>query len=75
MEKIDEHSGSDFTLYFLAYDHSNGKETLLEKAANKSRREGILELTWNHGTEKDDNFKGYASGNEELGRGFGHTCM
>jgi len=34
-----------------------------------------LELTHNHGTESDPNFKGYASGNAELGRGFGHIAI
>lgn len=35
----------------------------------------MLELTHNHGTENDDNFKGYASGNEDPGRGFGHIAV
>lgn len=25
--------------------------------------------------ESDENFKGYASGNDEPGRGFGHICV
>ena len=25
--------------------------------------------------EKDDSFKGYASGNDEPGKGFGHICI
>jgi catechol 2,3-dioxygenase-like lactoylglutathione lyase family enzyme len=58
--------GSDFTIYFLGY---------LEPDFNPedpkiAYREGLLELTWNHGTEKDDNFK-YHSGNDEP-KGFGH---
>lgn len=36
---------------------------------------GILELTHNHGTESDPDFKGYASGNAEPGRGFGHIAI
>jgi len=36
---------------------------------------GILELTHNHGTEKDPDFKGYASGNTDPGRGFGHIAI
>lgn len=36
---------------------------------------GILELTHNHGTESDPNFQGYASGNAEPGRGFGHIAI
>ncbi|KAF7773565.1 hypothetical protein Agabi119p4_5732 [Agaricus bisporus var. burnettii] len=38
-------------------------------------REGILELTHNHGTESDANFQGYASGNTDPGRGFGHIAI
>ena len=33
------------------------------------------ELCHNWGTETDANFKGYVSGNEEPGRGFGHICI
>jgi lactoylglutathione lyase len=36
---------------------------------------GILELTHNHGTESDPNFQGYASGNADPGRGFGHIAI
>ena len=39
------------------------------------RHAGILELTHNHGTEIDLNFKGYASGNTDPGRGFGHIAI
>ena len=53
MELIDEFKGEDFTLYFLAFDHSNGASSE-EKKANKFNREGILELTYNHGTEKEE---------------------
>lgn len=35
----------------------------------------MLELTHNHGTESDPNFEGYASGNTEPGRGFGHIAI
>ena len=34
---------------------------------------GVLELTYNHGTEKDEQFA-YHSGNSEP-RGFGHLCV
>ena len=35
----------------------------------------VTELCHNWGTETDSNFKGYVSGNEEPGRGFGHICV
>lgn len=38
-------------------------------------REGVLELTHNHGTESDAGFAGYASGNSDPGRGFGHIAI
>ncbi|KAJ9110576.1 hypothetical protein QFC20_002905 [Naganishia adeliensis] len=76
MELLDQHSGGDFTLYFLAFPQK-GDENLSaeEKAKNRFNREGILELTHNHGTEDDPDFKGYASGNSDPGRGFGHIAI
>ena len=35
----------------------------------------MLELTHNHGTESDAEFAGYANGNKEPGRGFGHIAI
>jgi lactoylglutathione lyase len=35
----------------------------------------VLELTHNHGTETDADFAGYASGNSDPGRGFGHIAI
>ncbi|KAF9263734.1 glyoxalase I [Marasmius fiardii PR-910] len=68
---------SDFTLYFLAFDVDNKFDSLNdEQKANEIwGREGILELTHNHGTESDSNFQGYASGNSDPGRGFGHIAI
>lgn len=43
--------------------------------AHGTSRSGVLELTHNHGTESDANFQGYASGNAEPGRGFGHIAI
>ena len=59
-----------FTLYFLAYDHGQGTNP-----ENRFNREGILELTHTHGTESDPAFAGYASGNADPGRGFGHIAI
>jgi len=75
MELISKHPQGDFTLYFLAFDHSAGKLTAEEKTKQKANREGLLELTHNHGTESDPDFKGYASGNTDPGRGFGHIAV
>jgi len=66
MDLLSEKNMGDFTLYFLGYGQNTGSLT---------EREGILELTHNHGTEKDPSFQGYASGNTEPGRGFGHIAI
>ncbi|UZJ56453.1 hypothetical protein CBS101457_005773 [Exobasidium rhododendri] len=65
MDLIDEHDADDFKLFFLAYDH--------QKVGFRGEREGILELTWNKGTEKKADFS-YHNGNDEP-QGFGHTCI
>ena len=67
---------SDFTLYFLGYDETSTEGlSNEEKRQRRLNREGILELTHNHGTESDPNFAGYASGNADPGRGFGHIAI
>jgi lactoylglutathione lyase len=64
------------TLYFLAFPQKGDENLSAEqKAKGRFNREGILELTHNHGTEDDPDFKGYASGNSEPGKGFGHIAM
>lgn len=76
MDLVSEQNMGDFTLYFLAYDHDGIASLPAEqKAKARFNREGILELTHNHGTESDPNFQGYANGNAELGRGFGHIAI
>lgn len=66
----------DFSLYFLAsgvdcdVDLSSMSDE--EKVEMIGSRFGpVLELTHNHGTENDDDFKHY-TGNEEGRQGFGH---
>ena len=54
-----------FNLYFLGYP---GDADLPNQM-----REGLLELTWNYGTENDASFK-YHDGNAEP-QGFGHICV
>jgi lactoylglutathione lyase len=59
-----------FSLYFLAFDSPKA-----ESAGNHwSDRESVLELTHNHGTENDPDYR-VASGNSDPGRGFGHICF
>jgi lactoylglutathione lyase len=55
---------ASFNLYFLGYDEPQDKT---------GHKEGLLELTWNYGTEKDTDFK-YHNGNDEP-QGFGHICV
>lgn len=65
-----ENSGAGFNLYFLGYP---GDQPFPEgQDKNTSHREGLLELTWNYGTEKDESFH-YHDGNSEP-QGFGHIC-
>ncbi|KIP06135.1 hypothetical protein PHLGIDRAFT_128486 [Phlebiopsis gigantea 11061_1 CR5-6] len=75
MDLIQEVPMSDFTLYFLAFDQPTEGMTEDEKRTIRLNREAVLELTHNHGTENDPNFQGYASGNSEPGRGFGHIAI
>jgi lactoylglutathione lyase len=61
-----ESQAGGFNLYFLGYPGSKGV------SAQTADREGLLELTWNHGTENDPDFK-YHDGNSQP-QGFGHIC-
>ncbi|KAF3761256.1 glyoxalase I [Cryphonectria parasitica EP155] len=58
-----------FTLYFLGYPGEQG----MPQDGKTAGREGLLELTWNHGTEKDESFS-YHNGNDQP-QGFGHICV
>ncbi|KAI5923548.1 Glyoxalase/Bleomycin resistance protein/Dihydroxybiphenyl dioxygenase [Camillea tinctor] len=64
-----EQSAAKFNLYFLGYPGSKG----MPEGGFTADYEGLLELTWNYGTEKDENFK-YHDGNSEP-QGFGHICV
>jgi lactoylglutathione lyase len=61
-----KNEAAGFDLYFLGYPGAKG----MPKDGKTADREAMLELTWNYGTEKDDNFQ-YHSGNDEP-KGFGH---
>jgi lactoylglutathione lyase len=72
MSKIHQMDFPDnkFSLYFLAYDGAHAES----KGKHWTGRQGVLELTHNHGSENDDSFK-IANGNSEPGKGFGHVCV
>lgn len=71
--RTSESREAGFNLYFLGYpggasfpkDSPNGVNPLAGK-------EGLLELTWNYGTEKEEG-KVYHNGNSDP-QGFGHIC-
>jgi len=62
-----ENEKAGFNLYFLGYGQKPGD------GEGTADREGLLELTWNYGTEKDEAFS-YHDGNKEP-QGFGHICV
>lgn len=67
-----ENTAASFNLYFLGYPASNPPA---KTGTNNpvSEWEGLLELTWNYGTEKQEG-KVYHDGNSEP-QGYGHICM
>ncbi|KAI4211208.1 MAG: hypothetical protein LQ351_006006 [Letrouitia transgressa] len=65
--RTSENPGAKFNLYFLGYHHTEDVE------GSTAPLEGLLELTWNYGTEDDPAFK-YHDGNSEP-QGFGHICV
>ena len=70
--RVVENQQSSFNLYFLGYGPP-APESSTDRPNPVADREGLLELTWNYGTEKDANFK-YHNGNAEP-KGFGHICV
>merc|ERR1719354_996509 len=76
MKTVLQKKFDDFSLYFMAssVDDSIDFSKLSDEEAMSllgSRFGPVLELTHNHGTEDDEDFKHY-SGNEEGRQGFGH---
>lgn len=63
-----------FNLYFLGYRRAGDPDQPISEGGNPiASREGLVELTWNYGTENDANFK-YHNGNTEP-LGFGVICL
>lgn len=65
MQLLAERHFDSFSLYFL------GSRNVDASLPVKDQFQPVLELTHNHGTENDDEFKHY-NGNEEGRQGFGH---
>lgn len=68
-----ESPDSKFNLYFLAYGEGPDHERGVSGANPIADWEGVLELTWNYGTEKMEG-QVYHDGNSEP-QGFGHICV
>ncbi|KAJ1675186.1 Lactoylglutathione lyase [Spiromyces aspiralis] len=73
MSLLQEHHDekNKFSNYFLGY---SGGDDSKEDFNVTLARQGVLELTHNHGTESDPNFKGYDTGNGDIG-GYGHIAI
>lgn len=69
MDLVHEMDGGDFVNYFVSYPPS-----LHETDLPLFSRQGLVELTWNKGTEQQEG-NVYVSGNEEPNRGFGHIAI
>lgn len=67
-----EMASSGFNLYFLGYP-SKSAPSSAGRDHPTTGYEGLLELTWNYGTENDLNFS-YHNGNTDP-QGFGHICV
>ncbi|KAJ7792107.1 lactoylglutathione lyase-like protein [Mycena olivaceomarginata] len=72
LKRTSENPGAKFNLYFLGYGPA-APETGGANGNPIADSEGLLELTWNYGTESDPEFK-YHNGNDQP-QGFGHICV
>ncbi|RKF81137.1 Lactoylglutathione lyase [Golovinomyces cichoracearum] len=70
-----ENKSANYNLYFLGYtgENSSTHQAPNENLTSLASREGLLELTWNYGTEADPDFK-YHNGNDDP-KGYGHICI
>lgn len=62
-----------FNLYFLGYGAAPKKGDSVNNVNPTADKEGLLELTWNYGTEKEEG-QVYHNGNDQP-QGFGHICV
>ncbi|KAL9113532.1 MAG: hypothetical protein Q9227_002270, partial [Pyrenula ochraceoflavens] len=73
--RVSEQKEAKFNLYFLGYP--SGSDIPVEPSPNGvnplASHEGLLELTWNYGTEKEEG-QVYHNGNTDP-QGFGHICV
>jgi lactoylglutathione lyase len=63
LKRTSESPNAGFNLYFLGYG-SPAPDKTANGVNPVADQEGLLELTWNYGTEKDADFK-YHNGNDE----------
>lgn len=73
LKRTSENKDANFTLYFLGYGPAPSSEKTANGVNPTAESEGLLELTHNYGTEKEEG-KVYHDGNAEP-QGFGHICV
>ncbi|EME50412.1 hypothetical protein DOTSEDRAFT_69066 [Dothistroma septosporum NZE10] len=73
LKRTSESKEAGFNLYFLGYGPKPSSDDSANGVNPTADREGLLELTWNYGTEKEEG-KIYHDGNSEP-QGFGHICV
>lgn len=61
-----------FNLYFLGYRQPGDPNQPAGEETSIASREGLVELTWNYGTENDPSFKYHTGNSEPLGYGVIH---
>lgn len=73
--ELSRHPEGEFDLYFLGLIQNRGQipDDPQERHLWRKRLQGLIELTYNYGTEQDPEFS-YHSGNSEP-RGYGHICL
>lgn len=67
-----ENASNGFNLYFLGYPPESNYIPPKD-VSSIAAYEGLLELTWNYGTEEDPGFAYHHGNSEPLG--FGHICI